>query len=91
MFTDNAADFVDVGYKRSLRRGVMYEDITVVEVSMRLMYMVEDINVIDKHRVTLETQSSGEPVWRVTEESPVIRGGVYTWSESNQAPCHDHR
>ena len=54
LFVENAADFVDVGYKKSLRLGVLKEDISVIEVSVRLMYMIENIGLIDKHRVSLE-------------------------------------
>ena len=63
----------------------------MIEVSVRLMYMIEDINQIDKHRVSLEIQTGSEDEWRVSQEPPVIRGGVYTWVENNQAPCHTHR
>jgi hypothetical protein len=29
--------------------------------------------------------------WRVIDEQPSIRGGMYTWTESNIAPCKTHQ
>ena len=92
LFVENAADFVDVGYKKSLRLGVLKEDISVIEVSVRLMYMIENIGLIDKHRVSLEIEDDDEGgEWTLAQEAPVIRGGVYSWTEQNHAPCHTHK
>ena len=89
IFLENASDFVEVGYKKSTRLGELQHDISMIEVSAKLMYMIEDINNIDRHRVTLEIQENRES-WKVLKEQPVIRGGVYTWTEENSAPCSNH-
>ena len=45
---------------------------------------------LTKNRVTIEIKSGNSP-WRVIDEHPSIRGGVYTWTGSNVAPCKNHQ
>ena len=89
IFLETASDFVEVGYKKSTRLGETQHDISMIEVSVKLMYMIEDISKIDRHRVSLEIKENRKE-WKVLQAQPVIRGGVYTWTEENSAPCSNH-
>ena len=90
VFLENASDFAEVGYKKSTRLGEVHQDISLIEVSVKLLFMLEDVELVDRHRVSLEVEE-GEAGWRVMSEQPLVRGGVYTWTEENTAPCVDHR
>ena len=90
LFVEEAHQYLSAGFKEYHRMGRLQEDITVIEVSAKLMFMVEDIGLIDKKRVTLEL-AGGDGEWVVAGGGPVVRGGVYTWTESNIAPCLSHR
>jgi hypothetical protein len=52
--------------------------------------MVEDMKSVEKDRVTIEIKSGDGP-WRAIDERPSIRGGVYTWTESDMAPCKSNQ
>ena len=90
VFLENAGQFLQAGFKKYHRLGKLQEDITVLEVSAKLMLMVEDIALIDKKRVTVEI-AGGEGDWVVAGGGPVVRAGLYTWTETNISPCLSHR
>ena len=90
LFVENADEFLEAGFKQHQRLGKVQDDITVIEVRARLMFMVEDISLVDKKRVTLEL-SAGEEEWVVVSEAPVVRGGTWTWTEDITSPCVAHR
>ena len=90
VFLENAGQFLEAGFKKYHRMGKLQEDITVIEVSAKLMLMVEDIALIDKKRVTVEV-AGGEGDWVVAGGGPVVRAGLYTWTETNISPCLPHR
>ena len=90
IFVENAGEFLQAGFKKYHRMGRLQEDITVIEVSAKLMLMVEDIALIDKKRVTVEV-AGGDGAWVVVGGGPVVRAGLYTWTERNISPCLSHR
>ena len=90
VFLENAGEFLEAGFKKYHRMGKLQEDITVIEVSAKLMLMVEDIGLIDKKRVTVEV-AGGDGDWVVAGGGPVVRAGLYTWTETNISPCLSHR
>jgi len=89
IFKDNAADYIEAGFKKMTRRGVEKEDFTKIEVEAQPSLMVEDKLSIDKKRITLEIKS-GDGDWKVINNSPSLRGGVYKWTEYNIEPCMNH-
>lgn len=89
IFKHNAADFIKVSFKKTIRRGVAKEDFTKIEIEARPMMMVYDASSIDKNMVTLEIKS-GDGEWTKITNAPSMRGGVYKWIESDVEPCLTH-
>ena len=89
IFKENAVDFVEAGFKKIMRMGVAKLDFTKLEISAKPLLMVQDMKSVDKDRVTIEIKSGDGP-WKAIDERPSIRGGVYTWTESDIAPCKSH-
>jgi len=56
-FKDNAAEFINAGFKKTIRRGVEKEDFTKIEIEARPLLMVHDVSSINKNRVTIEIKS----------------------------------
>ena len=90
IFKTTALDHVEAGFKKTMRMGVAKEDFTQIEISAKPLLMVEDVNTVDKKRITLEIKADSEP-WKVVVQRPVVRGGVYKWTVSNIAPCKNHQ
>ena len=88
-FKENAADLIKVNFKESFRMGKSRIDFTKLEVVAKPLLMVSGFGPIDKGRVTVEIKSDDEP-WKVVEEHPTVRGGVYTWTVPHVAPCKTH-
>jgi len=89
IFKGNAADFIEAGFKKTIRRGIEKEDFTKIEIAARPLLMVQDVLSIEKNHVTLEIKSEDED-WKVVNEKPSMRGGVYKWTVSNSEPCINH-
>jgi len=89
IFKSNAADFIEAGFKKTIRRGLEKQDFTKIEISARPLLMVQDVLSIEKNHVTLEIKSQDED-WKIFTENPSIRGGVYKWTFSNIEPCINH-
>jgi hypothetical protein len=90
IFKENAADYIEADYKKIVRMGVTREDFTKLEISAKPLMMVTDMKRVDKNRVTVEIKTEERP-WRVIDEQPSIRGGVYTWTKYNIPPCKTHQ
>lgn len=88
-FKDNAGDFMEVGFKKTIRRGIENKDFTKLEIEARPLLMVNDAPSIDKTSMTLEIKSADED-WVLITKPPSMRGGVYRWTVSNVAPCVQH-
>ena len=88
-FKENAADSVKVSFKRTIRMGVNKVDYTKLEIVAKPLLMVVNNYIVDTNRVTIEIKPDNEP-WRVVEETPNIRGGVFTWTVNNVSPCKNH-
>jgi hypothetical protein len=88
-FKDNADDFMNVGFKKTMRRGVVIQDFTKLEVEARPLLMVNDVSSINTNRVTLEIKADNED-WTSVTTTPSMRGGVYKWTVSNLEPCVNH-
>jgi len=88
-FVDNAADFIDAGFKKLTRRGVEKEDFTKIDVEAQPLSMIETPSSIDTNHITLEIKS-GDGEWREINIAPSVRGGVYRWTEYNVDPCVNH-
>eukprot|EP00090_Calanus_glacialis_P038230 TRINITY_DN6681_c1_g1_i1.p1 TRINITY_DN6681_c1_g1~~TRINITY_DN6681_c1_g1_i1.p1 ORF type:complete len:594 (+),score=118.67 TRINITY_DN6681_c1_g1_i1:126-1907(+) len=85
-FKDNAADFIQAGFKITTRRGEEKKDYTKLEIEAQPLLMVHDSSSIDKNRVTIEVKT-GDQSWEVIDTPPNMRGGVYKWTKSNIVPC----
>ena len=88
-FKDNAADFIQAGFKITTRRGEEKKDYTKLEIEAQPLLMVHDSSSIDKNRVTIEVKS-GDQSWEAIDTPPSMRGGVYKWTRSNIVPCFNH-
>ena len=89
IFRENAADFVEAGFEKTLRMGVVYVDYTKIEILAKPLSMLTDLSSIQKGRVTLEIKSGTGP-WKVVERQPIMRGGLYKWIQPNVIPCNKH-
>ena len=88
-FKENAADFVKMNFKETFRMGKSRTDFTRLEIVAKPSLMVAGYDTIDKDRVTVEIKSD-EDLWKVVEEHPTVRGGVYTWTVPHVSPCKTH-
>ena len=89
VFLENAADFVEAGYKTSMRMGVETTDYTQIQVYAKPFSMVRDVTRIVKGQVTLEMKSGDGP-WTAVDREPIMRGGLYKWTQLNIILCTDH-
>ena len=89
VFRENAADFVDAGFKKTLRMGVVNVDYTKIEILAKPLSMLTDSSGIEKGRVTLEIKSGTGP-WKAVDRQPIMRGGLYKWTQPNVTPCNGH-
>ena len=88
VFRENAADFMEAGFKKTLRMGVANVDYNKIEIIAKPLSMVTDLNSIEKGRVTLDIKS-GNSLWKAVDRPPVMRGGQYKWI-SGVIPCNKH-
>lgn len=88
-FKDNADDFMNVGFKKTMRRGILIQDFTKLEVEARPLLMVNDVSSINTNLVTLEIKAVDDD-WKLVTTTPSMRGGVYKWTVSNLEPCVNH-
>ena len=51
--------------------------------------MVTDMSGIIKEQVALDMKS-GDGAWTVVDREPIMRGGLYKWTQLNIIPCNDH-
>merc|ERR1719350_2236211 len=80
---------MNVGFKKTMRRGVVIQDFTKLEVEARPLLMVNDVSSMNKNLVTLEIKADNED-WKSVTTTPSMRGGVYKWTVSNLEPCVNH-
>jgi len=88
-YKENAGDFMQVGFKKIVRRGEENKDFSKLEIEARPLLMVDDKEVIDKDDITIEVKA-GDADWEVITKPPSKRGGVYRWTVSNVTPCVEH-
>lgn len=88
-FLENAGDFMDVGFKKMVRRGEDNKDFSRLEIEARPLLMVVDKEGISKDEITIEVRA-GDNEWEEITEPPSKRGGVYRWTVSNVKPCVEH-
>jgi hypothetical protein len=87
VFQENASDFVEAGFKKTLRMGNVNYDYTKIEILAKPLSMLTDVSEIEKGRVTLEIKS-GTGLWKTVDRQPIMRGGLYKWTQSNVIPCN---
>ena len=76
-------------FKKTLRMGVANVDYTKIEIFAKPLSMVTDLISVERGRVTLEIKS-GNGLWKAVDRRPVMRGGLYKWTQPNSIPCNKH-
>ena len=66
-----------------------YLHICMIEISAKPLSMLTDLSGIEKCRVTLEIKSGTGP-WKAVDRQPIMRGGLYKWTQPNVTPCNKH-
>lgn len=89
-FKSNADDFVSVSHKKIVRRRQQIDDFEKIVVSAQILSMVDDVDAVDKSRVTLELKSEVSSSWSVVESGPSVKAGSYVWIIPDLVPCHSH-